>query len=639
MESLSLIICIILTIFIFLCLFLLILHQRTTNSRTVRPSYVNSSTRLIKCINLCNQLCNTNEKPHTHDFEANGNVHHQSDVLNRINNPTTVNDVSCSPPTRNHHFHKNNLTYETCNIIGNHGIVCKLVNNETNANICGMYSQSSIITDDPDPINTVLMKSRANHISKNPFIHQASDSSFNCSYFDEISNPFNEIDNSAESSHVNSLLDKIPQHRRIQQFSSNHSRRLDYKNSRTKMLTMKYKNYLNRIKQTSKYHELHSKLHGISDMQTIECVPQRDLVNADHESPWVKANKTINSNSSTTGQSNQSSCSSNQDDILLSICPKARDPTNILADLHVPLHKIIFNRVVLQGTFSQLYEGKLLISFRKHGIYTSKWKQVLIKTLTEKATTEQIRLFQNDACKFVGAKHQQVASIIAASSTSICVSCSLSDQQIIINRPILIYADAKYGNLKLFLQRRSNGLQCGNMKSNIILTAAQLINMGLQILSAAEYLHSINVIHEDIATRNCLLKCRTCVALSDSALSKDLFPEDYHCLGDNTNRPVKWLALEALVERKYTMATDVWSVGVTLWELITRGQQPYASIDAFEMTTALRTGYRLKKPHNCPDDLWKIIFACWKTNPSTRPTIRQLIAKLKAFKVAVTNYI
>ncbi|VDP32144.1 unnamed protein product [Schistosoma curassoni] len=127
--------------------------------------------------------------------------------------------------------------------------------------------------------------------------------------------------------------------------------------------------------------------------------------------------------------------------------------------------------------------------------------------------------------------------------------------------------------------------------------------MALQILSAADYLHSINVIHEDIATRNCLLKCRTRVALSDSALSRDLFPEDYHCLGDNTNRPVKWLALEALIERKYTMATDVWSVGITLWELITRGQQPYASIDAFEMTAVLRTGYRLKKPHNCPDDL------------------------------------
>ena len=34
--------------------------------------------------------------------------------------------------------------------------------------------------------------------------------------------------------------------------------------------------------------------------------------------------------------------------------------------------------------------------------------------------------------------------------------------------------------------------------------------------------------------------------LCDSALSKDLFPGDYHCLGDNDNRPVKWLSLDTL---------------------------------------------------------------------------------------------
>ncbi|CAH8502102.1 unnamed protein product [Heterobilharzia americana] len=163
--------------------------------------------------------------------------------------------------------------------------------------------------------------------------------------------------------------------------------------------------------------------------------------------------------------------------------------------------------------------------------------------------------------------------------------------------------------------------------------------MGLQILSAVDYLHSINLIHEDIAARNCVIRHKTQIALSDSALSRDLFPDDYDCLGDNANRPVKWLALEALIERKYTKATDVWSVGITLWELITKGQQPYANIDAFEMPTVLRCGYRLKKPQNCPDDLWKIIFACWKTNPSCRPTTGQLITRLNAFKSAVTNYI
>lgn len=47
------------------------------------------------------------------------------------------------------------------------------------------------------------------------------------------------------------------------------------------------------------------------------------------------------------------------------------------------------------------------------------------------------------------------------------------------------------------------------------------------------------------------------IRVTDSALSRDIFVHDYHCLGDNENRPVKWLALEALVERKFSPASDV----------------------------------------------------------------------------------
>lgn len=48
--------------------------------------------------------------------------------------------------------------------------------------------------------------------------------------------------------------------------------------------------------------------------------------------------------------------------------------------------------------------------------------------------------------------------------------------------------------------------------------------------------------------------------LTDCALARDLFPSDYHCLGDNENRPIKWLALESLTHKVFTPAADV--VGV-----------------------------------------------------------------------------
>ena len=44
--------------------------------------------------------------------------------------------------------------------------------------------------------------------------------------------------------------------------------------------------------------------------------------------------------------------------------------------------------------------------------------------------------------------------------------------------------------------------------------------------------------YRDVAARNCFLSMPLSVKLCDAALSRDLFPNDYHCLGDNENRPV-----------------------------------------------------------------------------------------------------
>ena len=45
--------------------------------------------------------------------------------------------------------------------------------------------------------------------------------------------------------------------------------------------------------------------------------------------------------------------------------------------------------------------------------------------------------------------------------------------------------------------------------------------------------------------------------LSDEALSRDLFPNDYHCLGDNENRPIKWMPLESIAQGQFSRASDV----------------------------------------------------------------------------------
>ena len=52
------------------------------------------------------------------------------------------------------------------------------------------------------------------------------------------------------------------------------------------------------------------------------------------------------------------------------------------------------------------------------------------------------------------------------------------------------------------------------------------------------------------------------VKITDNALARDFFPGDYHCLGDNENRPVRWMAVESLEFNTYTPASIVVSCKV-----------------------------------------------------------------------------
>ena len=52
------------------------------------------------------------------------------------------------------------------------------------------------------------------------------------------------------------------------------------------------------------------------------------------------------------------------------------------------------------------------------------------------------------------------------------------------------------------------------------------------------------------------------VKIADNALSRDFFPGDYHCLGDNENRPVRWMATECLECSEYSPASDVVSLRI-----------------------------------------------------------------------------
>ncbi|XP_073991365.1 tyrosine-protein kinase Dnt isoform X2 [Rhodnius prolixus] len=296
-------------------------------------------------------------------------------------------------------------------------------------------------------------------------------------------------------------------------------------------------------------------------------------------------------------------------------------PTNP-ADLHHRIAQLTIQRcrvrlrsIVLEGTFGRVYRGTYT---EEDGVE----EEVLVKTVTDQASSIQVSLLLQEGMTMYGLSHKNILSILGV---------SIEDH----TAPFLIYPHQGYTNLKRFLQK------CKLCPEGVAhtLTTQEVVDMALQVISGMQYLHKKRLLHKDLAARNCVIDDKLRIQIADNALSRDLFPADYHCLGDNENRPVKWLAIESLTQKTFSIFSDVWSFGVLLWELTTLAQQPYVEIDPFEIAAYLRDGYRLSQPVNCPDELFAVMAYCWAMSPDERPSFPQLQVCLQEFYTQLTRYV
>ncbi|KAK3094925.1 hypothetical protein FSP39_007934 [Pinctada imbricata] len=298
------------------------------------------------------------------------------------------------------------------------------------------------------------------------------------------------------------------------------------------------------------------------------------------------------------------------------------NPRELLSEIVIQRQRISLSEVLLEGTFGRIYQGTLLSEGERAENEFGADQEIIVKTVTDQARPDQIHLLLTEGSMMLGILHQNIYPVIGA-----CLDPELP--------PYIIYPYTAEGNLKRFLLR----CRVSDSGSHYSLSTQQLVYLAIQIIRAVQFLHRKKILHKDVATRNCVLDNDLVLKMTDNALSRDLFPGDYNCLGDNENRPVKWLAIEALIERRFSAASDVWSFGVTLWELITMAQQPYMEIDPFEMIPYLREGYRIGQPMNCPDELFSIMSGCWATNPDDRPKFSQLQCTYRHFmKLSVVTY-
>ncbi|KFW79632.1 Proto-oncogene tyrosine-protein kinase Yrk, partial [Manacus vitellinus] len=98
--------------------------------------------------------------------------------------------------------------------------------------------------------------------------------------------------------------------------------------------------------------------------------------------------------------------------------------------------------------------------------------------------------------------------------------------------------------------------------------------------------------------------------------------------------PIKWTAPEAALFGKFTIKSDVWSFGILLTELVTKGRVPYPGMNNREVLEQVERGYRMQCPGSCPSSLHEVMVQCWKREPEERPTFEYLQSFLEDYFTA-----
>ncbi|KAM7126505.1 protein-tyrosine kinase 6 [Molossus nigricans] len=161
------------------------------------------------------------------------------------------------------------------------------------------------------------------------------------------------------------------------------------------------------------------------------------------------------------------------------------------------------------------------------------------------------------------------------------------------------------------------------------LPVLELMDIASQVAEGMCYLESQNYIHRDLAARNILVGENNICKVGDFGLAR-LIKEDIYLSHDH-NIPYKWTAPEALSRGHYSVKSDVWSFGVLLHEIFSRGQMPYPGMSNHEAFVRVDSGYRMPCPSECPPTVHKLMLSCWHRDPEERPGFKALREKLSSF--------
>ena len=168
-------------------------------------------------------------------------------------------------------------------------------------------------------------------------------------------------------------------------------------------------------------------------------------------------------------------------------------------------------------------------------------------------------------------------------------------------------------------------------KEGKYLTPLTRLTFMQQIASGMNYLESRRLIHRDLASRNCLVASNELVKISDFGMSRILDVGEDQYISSGGKIPVRWMPMESIFYKEYSHKSDVWSYGVTAWEILTSAKRPYGNIKPQQVIEILVSGKRLEQPVNCSNKLYVILNKCWLDKPENRISFEDLSYQLQSY--------
>lgn len=278
---------------------------------------------------------------------------------------------------------------------------------------------------------------------------------------------------------------------------------------------------------------------------------------------------------------------------------------------HIRREQITLTKFLGSGAFGEVFEG---VARQLNGSTAD--TKVAVKTLRKSATEQEKTEFLKEAALMSNFKHEHILRLLGV--------CLDNDPNYIIMELM------EGGDLLSYLRAKRASLYTPES-----LTLLDLLNMCVDVTKGCRYLEEMHFVHRDLACRNCLVAHRAngrVVKIGDFGLARDIYKNDYYRKEGEGLLPVRWMAVECLVDGVFSCQSDVWAWGVLCWEILSLGQQPYPACTNRQVLSYVRSGGTPDRPPNCPSALYELLQKCWSYAAEARPSFRQCLQVVTALR-------